>query len=264
MEKDIFKKILNSVYTFGDYSSPRGLKILEIENFHYELPPYERFMNFKSRKLNIDYIKEEIKWYLIGDEFDISIVKHAKMWGSLINENGGINSNYGQYVFGKQNQFDRVIETLKNDKDSRRATIVILSKDHLEAKTNDYPCTYSINFHIRDNKLNMIVNMRSQDAIFGMGNDVPCFSFIHEMMFVSLRETYKELEYGMYYHNADSFHVYEKHFEMLEKILEEDEEFTPIECPKILNKNEVDFLRKSNFENIPEEFKFTQWLNKKI
>lgn len=268
---NIFRKILRKLAVKGEYCSPRNLKIIELENFNYELPPYIRFMNFKSRKYNLDYLKKEFQWYLNGDKFDISITKYAKMWKNLVTDTGEIYSNYGQYIFGKENQFDRVVTTLKEDKTSRRASIIILNSNHLSQDVNDYPCTYSINFRIRDDKLNMSVHMRSQDAIYGMGNDAPCFSLIHEMMYISLKEIYKELKYGNYYHTADSFHVYEKHFGMLEKISDVNldnkikktrsyDNYSLIFCPKISGIKEIVFLRKCNFSNIPNDFKFSKWL----
>jgi thymidylate synthase len=244
----------------GQECSPRGEKVTEIENFSYNLPPYYRFCNFKSRKLNINYIKKEFLWYLKGNKNDASICEYAKMWKGLINDDGSINSNYGQYIFGDQKQFERCRDWLVDDKDSRRASIVILSNEHLKTITKDYPCTYSINFRIRDNYLNMSVNMRSQDGIFGMGNDAPCFSFIHEMMYESLKYYYPRLKYGLYHHHCDSFHVYEKHYKMLDKITLFRDEFTEVACPKILNKEEVDYLIENNFNKTPKDFKFTKWL----
>jgi thymidylate synthase len=139
--------------------------------------------------------------------------------------------------------FDVAVETLKADKDSRRASIVILQPYHLNMKTNDVPCTYSLNFRIRENKLNMSVHMRSQDAVFGMGNDAPTFSIIHEMLFTVLKDTYPELELGIYYHTADSFHIYARHFELLDKITSGSSKYIDVQCPKITSSAEVEYLR---------------------
>lgn len=256
-EKEIFQNIFLDLKQKGKLVSPRGDKVLEIENYNYVLPPYVRFCNFEARKLNLKYIKEEFKWYLKGDRFDLSICNHAKMWDTIKNEDGSINSNYGQYIFGGINQFTNIINTLLNDKDSRRASIMILSKDHLLSITKDYPCTYSLNFRIRENKLNMTVRMRSQDAVWGLGPDAACFSFIHELVYVYLKDTYSELELGEYYHSADSFHIYERHFNMLEKIIDKDSVFVNIDCPKIENKLEAEALINGIFA---ASFKFSNWL----
>ena len=243
----------------GKDASPRGLLVKEIENYSYTLQPYERFCSFASRKLSVPYIKKEFLWYLKGDKQDTSITEHASMWKNLINQDGSINSNYGQYVFA-DNQFDQVVDTLIKDKDSRRAVIMLLNKNHLFSDTKDVPCTYSMSFRIRENCLNMSVRMRSQDAILGMGNDAPAFSFIHEMIYCVLKETYPELKLGQYHHTADSFHIYERHFQMLKDILDNDIFDQMTSCPKISGKAEVDFLRKLDFSSIPENFLFVKWL----
>ena len=241
--------------------SPRGQLIKELENFSYTLPPFVRFQSFECRKFNLSYVKNEMMWYLKGERFDTSITQHAKLWQSIINEDGSINSNYGQYIFhGDDNQFDNVVKTLSLDKDSRRASIMILNSSHLLSDTKDVPCTYSLNFRIRNNRLNMSVHMRSQDAIFGMGNDAPAFSFIHEMLLNALRETYPELQYGSYFHVADSFHVYERHFQMLDQICN-GSTYQFINCPEISGCDEVRFLRSFwKYNQIPEKFNFTKWL----
>jgi thymidylate synthase len=177
----------------------------------------------------------------------------------MVNTNGEIPSNYGQYIFDSINQFEYVVNTLKNDKDSRRASIGIMNHFHTLSGDYDLPCTYAINFRIRNDELNMTVHMRSQDAILGLGNDAPTFSFIHEMVYNSLLDTYPDLHYGNYDHFVDSLHIYEKHFPMLIEIVR-GRKFTPITIPWINGKDEVDFLIKSDFSVIPPEFKFTQWL----
>ena len=271
-----FDKIFTDLDEMGQSIKTRGLLVIEIENYSYTLAPYERYVSYPARKMKLNYIKKEFLWYLKGDKYDTSICDHAKMWKDLINEDGSINSNYGQYVFGSQFQYGKVIDTLRKDKNSRRASIMILSQAHLATETKDYPCTYSINFRIRNNRLNMTVRMRSQDAIFGMTNDAPCFSFIHEMVYVHLRDLkYPDLLLGDYHHSADSFHIYARHFQMFKNILENirNREYNTIQTPRISSSAEVRYLRglhiyreKYNgsdedfIKSIKEEYKFTKWL----
>ena len=91
----LFRNIYRQLWLEGTETSPRGQLVKEIENFHVDIPPYARFTNFEARKLNINYIKEELKWYLRGNKSDLSIVTHAKLWKSLVRPDGTIYSNYG-------------------------------------------------------------------------------------------------------------------------------------------------------------------------
>lgn len=253
-------RIFELLWKQGKICAPQGKKIKEIEGFSWIFKPYERFMNFNARKLNLTYIKQEFLWYLRGDQYDHSICQYAKIWGGLINSDGTIYSNYGHYIF-KQKQFQNVVRILTEDKDSRRASIVILQPYHLlNDGTKDIPCTYALNFRIRDDYLNMSVNMRSQDAIFGLGNDLAVFSFIHEMVQVALSETYSQLRLGLFFHHVDSFHVYEKHFDMVEKIIAEPL-FTSIWCPKISSSAEVKtLLNMGDATSYKTNFQFINWL----
>lgn len=259
-EKEIFQNIYSYLHKHGRISSPRGMKTLEIENYSFELPPYTRFANFAPRKLSIDYIKKEFLWYLGGDPYDLSIGNYATIWKSIVH-NEKLNSNYGYYVFTKKG-FDWVVECLTEDKNSRRAYIPILERSLLNSGEKDIPCTCYIGFRMRNNKLNMTVRMRSQDAIYGFCNDIVMFSFFHEMVHLVLRKTYADLELGVYHHSSDSFHIYERHFEMLEKLIHPEVEFTPVVVPKLLDSGEVQYLidSKGKFSVAPEEYQFTKWL----
>lgn len=270
-----FRKIYADVGA-GNLVSPRGQKVIEIEDYSYVLPPYARFANFEARKLKLDYVKKELRWYLRADPFDSSIVNAASIWQELPNQDGTINSHYGAHVFGqnplwnhpsvsigqpltKLSQFGYIIQTLLDDKDSRRASAVILNRSHLlNPKTKDFPCTYALNFRIRNDELKLSVHMRSQDAVFGMGNDAPAFSVIQEMVFVTLRDLgYPNLKMGSYHHIADSFHYYERHFEMV-KAINVGSPFADIEMPRIKDSLEVVHLLGYSEKGGAD---FTAWLN---
>jgi thymidylate synthase len=171
-------------------------------------------------------------------------------------------SNYGQYWFGSQRGFDWVIDQLIKDKDSRQAVIPMLNPIHLFPDNKDVVCTESISFRIRENKLYMSVNMRSQDAMWGFTNDTFCFSILHEMVYVVLRDLmYSDLIMGSYTHKVDSFHVYERHFEMLNQIIiGGHEEYYEVDCPEIYDNREVINLVHYKEEDHRETHLFTEWL----
>ena len=119
-------------------------------------------------------------------------------------------------------QWDWVKEELIRDRDSRRATIPINQPYHKSKNKKDYPCTQYVQFFIRDNKLHMGVNMRSNDLVFGFCNDVFTFCLFQQLMLNDLKHSgIEDLELGNYYHHAGSLHVYERHYQMLSDILEE-------------------------------------------
>lgn len=198
-------------------TAPRGLKTKEILNAQFVVD--DPYMTFECRKLSLKYMKAEALWYLSGDPYNDSILKFAKIWGQIRQDNGEFFSNYGQYWFGKQNGFKWVVDQLSRDEDSRQAVIPMLSKDHCFEGNKDVVCTSGVFFNIRDGKLNMTVVMRSSDFILGYAYDLPMFTMLHQMVYFQLVNShYPRLELGEYTHNSISLHVYEKHWVMLEKI----------------------------------------------
>lgn len=203
----------------GIETSPRGFKIMELEDFKLTIDPMYPFMNFIDRKLNIEYFKKEMLWKLTGDPFNRAIMAHAKMWESVQNTDGSFNSNYGQYWFGKQMGLFVAFNELVRDEYSRRAVIPMLSASHIGPHVNDTVCTESVGFRIRNGLLNMSIHMRSSDQIFGLGTDIPTFAFLQRLMHGMLRSVYPELALGDMTIVAMSSHIYERHFEMVKNIL---------------------------------------------
>lgn len=214
---DMFYLTMNS----GVEIAPRGLKIRELRDYTISIDPRLPFMGFKDRKYDVNYFKKEMLWKLGANRMDDSIKQHAKMWESVQNPDGSFNSNYGHYWFGPQMGFWNVALELIRDKDSRQAVIPMLSKEHMTPETIDKVCTTAVGFHIRNDKLYMSVQMRSSDQVFGLGTDIPTFSFLYRLMFAILKDHY-DLSIGTVSITAMSSHIYERHFEMVRKILAAD------------------------------------------
>lgn len=226
-----FYTIFELVYTNGAEVRPRGKLVKELLNFDYNFPLSCRFMNFKHRNLNLDYIRAELRWYLRGNQYDQSIMDHAKLWKGLAQPDGAILSNYGHYLFQQRGLLSAYTELLQ-DHDSRRAVVPILRLEHCLIGNPDVPCTLYIGFIIRKGRLICNVRMRSQDVIWGLGNDLPFFSVVHEIMYRCLMLAGLDLELGHLNLRVDSLHLYERHFELIAAILE-DPEFKAIMIPPI-------------------------------
>lgn len=236
------------LHNHGKTVSARGLLCKELEDYSFYID--QPFADFPSRELSMQYIFSEFKWYLQGDRNSRYIEKASNVWQTLRNlEKPYYNSNYG-YYFYTEGQFQYVIDILSIDKDSRQATIVLNRPNVMMSDSKDKVCTNAIGFRIRDNKLNMSVSMRSNDLIYGTCIDAPQFWFLRSMILAKLKLVYPELELGTYYHKADSFHVYERHFEMLENIVNNKESIIGYTLPTITSED-VDYLLESKLEYAP-------------
>jgi thymidylate synthase len=215
-----FQKVISNIEEIGSVSQPRDMKVKELTLTTLPIDSVNPFANFASRKFNWKYFAGELAWYLRKDNDVDYIGQFSGMWSTLTNPNSNeINSNYGSLLFNEQLEW--VVDSLKADKNSRQA-IAFLNQPKFQFEGNkDFVCTMYLNFFIRDNKLNMKVQMRSNDIFYGLTFDAPYFSFIHQHMRLWLLETYPELELGTYYHCADNIHFYERHFDMSSKIVSE-------------------------------------------
>lgn len=168
----------------------------------YLKDPMENNITEKFRNWSQKYAQYEWQWYLSGNPNAEEIAKKAKIWYACMDASGNVNSNYG-YHWMQNNQLDYIVDELKNNPDSRRASISIYNAKERYNFENDTPCTYAVNFSILNNRLNMSVLMRSNDLWFGFCNDQYCFSKLQEEMSKRL-----ELKIGYYYHFSQNLHIY--------------------------------------------------------
>ena len=92
-----------------------------------------------------------------------------------------------------------------------------MHQDYKENGKNDFVCTNFHHFFIRNNSLVSVVNLRSNDAIFGFFNDFYWYSHVHNNVKSKLQTyfTKKLSNNDQLIYTANSFHVYERHFNML-------------------------------------------------
>jgi thymidylate synthase len=169
-------------------------------------------------KVNEDYIRREEEWYR-SQSLNINDIPGGApaVWKAVADKDGFINSNYGWCVFSKENnsQFEKVVNELKKNPESRRAVIIytrptMWDEYNLNGRS-DFMCTNTVQYLIRDEVVHCIVQMRSNDAVFGYKND-------RAWHLTVLGDVAKELNLpiGNIYWQVGSLHVYERHFHLIE------------------------------------------------
>lgn len=223
---ECYLDLAKQVYNDCDFeSSPRGFKIKEKLGVKFTiLNPRKRIPYVPARKFSMHYMIAELLWYISGNNSTKWIANYASFWNNISDDGETANSAYGARIFkehprissGELKQWDYVLNELREDRDSRRAVIHIrVPEDSAHAKL-DVPCTLSLQFFIRDNKLHQIAHMRSSDLILGIAYDIPAFTFIQEMLAMELG-----IELGTYTHVSNSLHIYERHFDMVTAMLDQ-------------------------------------------
>ena len=187
------------------------------------------------RGISPSYLFGELVWYFMGDNSLDFISKFSSFWGKISDDGKTCNSAYGhlmKYAYGF-NQIQKVIDILHEDPNSRRAKININVPNPSVDKTKDEPCTMSIHFVLRNNKLDCTAVMRSNDIWIGFPYDVAFFTELQKYVADKLH-----VGYGWYTHFAVSMHVYDRDVEKLAKVVE-----NPISKP-------IKFDRKAFYSSI--------------
>ena len=233
---EAYVDIIRDVYTSPEFtSSPRGMKVKEILGYQFKiLNPRNRIPYVKGRDFSIHYMVAELLWYLSGNDSTNWISNYSTFWSKISDDGETANSAYGARIFKSHDriaktvdenwtQWNYVVEELKKDPDSRRAVIHIRSPQDSILAQLDVPCTLSLQFFLRGDKVYMVTSMRSSDVILGLAYDVPAFTLFQELLALQLtKELGRPIGLGDYTHLSASLHVYERHFKMVEKILDED------------------------------------------
>lgn len=219
-------------------SAPRGQKVRERLGVQLRLAdPRARLTASPDRAANYGFAAGEFLWYLRGANDLESISYYNKRMKDFSDDGRLVHSAYGFRVGiearlaeeedgGKDQQWTRVVEELTRDRDSRRAVMTIFSPYDLKRAlspvgTKDVPCTLSLQFFVRDGRLDLHVTMRSNDAVWGLANDLFSFTLLQEVMLLDLRgrsDDLRELRLGEYVHTAGSMHLYERHFAMADAV----------------------------------------------
>jgi thymidylate synthase len=222
----IYEAILHDLAYSPEYiTKPRDMVIKENCDVAIVLEdPTSCLYTNQVRSSQFKYIAAEFLWYFMGRNDVAWISKYAKFWEHIQNPDGTVNSSYGNLLFTLKNehgfsQYEWAHRSLVKDKDTRQAVLHFNLPKHQSFENKDFVCTMYGIFQIRENKLNFTVHMRSNDVILGLPTDIAFFAVLQMQMLNHLKITYPELELGTYTHIANSLHVYERHFELVENML---------------------------------------------
>lgn len=176
--------------------------------------------------VNDEYVQRELDWYL-SESLNVNDIPGGtpQIWKQVADKDGFINSNYGWCIFSKENnhQFYHVATELEERPDSRRATMIYTRPtmwgDHNKNGRSDFMCTNDVQYVIRDGRVSAIVQMRSNDVVFGYRNDYAWQSFVLDKLVAELANRGKHYSRGNIYWNVGSLHVYERHFYLIDHFI---------------------------------------------
>ncbi len=163
---------------------------------------------------------DELLWIWQKKSNDVSKL-NSHIWDSWAGEDGTIGKAYGyqlgvkhQYAEGEFDQVDRVLYDLKHNPTSRRIMTNIYNHHDLH-EMGLYPCAYSMTFNVTGNKLNAILNQRSQDMLTANNWNVTQYAVLTHMM-----AQVSGLEVGEFVHVIADCHIYDRHVDLVKQMLD--------------------------------------------
>lgn len=222
---DMCKDILeNGVSSEGEVVRARwtdGAEAHTIKKFcvvnRYDLS--EEFPILTLRPTNLRAAIDEMLWIWQKKSNNVNDL-NSKIWDSWADEDGSIGKAYGyqigrkhKYSEGEFDQIDRVIYDLKHNPYSRRIIVNMYNHDDLHAM-NLYPCAYSMTFNVTGNKLNAILNQRSQDILVANNWNVAQYAILVHML-----AQVSGLEVGELVHVIADAHIYDRHIPLVKELI---------------------------------------------
>jgi len=177
---------------------------------------------------------------------------NSHIWDSWADENGTIGKAYGyqlgvkhKYKEGMFDQVDRVIYDLKNNPTSRRIMTNIYNHADL-SEMGLYPCAYSMTFNVTGNKLNAVLNQRSQDMLTANNWNVCQYAVLVHML-----AQVCGYEVGEFVHVIADAHIYDRHIPLVKEIIKHKQ----FKAPKF----EIDKTIKDFYDFKVDSFKFVDY-----
>jgi len=217
--RDAFAK----AYLAGEFVTDKtGVKTIEIVGASFIADEPTIF-----GEVNDEYVKRELDWYLSQSLYVKDIPAPVpKIWESVASKNGEINSNYGYLIFSDKNysQYEKVRNELIANPNSRRAVMIYtrptMHLDYNRDGMSDFICTNAVQYMIRDDVLYGVVQMRSNDVVFGYRNDYAWQKYVLDKLTSEIGALAdRKLKAGGIVWQVGSLHTYERHFPLIGKYL---------------------------------------------
>ena len=178
----------------------------------------EGFPVLTTKKLHLRSIIHELLWFLNGDTNIKYLTDNGvKIWNEWADDDGDLGHIYGyqwrswpDYNGGHIDQISQVVETIKNNPDSRRILVSSWNVADLP-NMNLPPCHAFFQFYVADGKLSLQLYQRSADIFLGVPFNIASYALLLKMM-----AQVSGLEEGDFIHTFGDAHIYLNHLEQVD------------------------------------------------
>ena len=175
----------------------------------------EGFPLLTTKKLHLKSIIYELLWFLRGDTNVHYLQEHGvRIWNEWAGPDGELGPIYGyqwrswpDYNGGHIDQISEVVETLKNNPDSRRIIVSAWNVGQLD-EMHLPPCHAFFQFYVADGRLSLQLYQRSADIFLGVPFNIASYALLLQMM-----AQVTGLRAGDFVHTLGDAHIYNNHIE---------------------------------------------------
>ena len=194
-----------------------GTGTISVFGYQMRFDLSEGFPVLTTKKLHLRSIIHELLWFLKG-ETNVEYLQDngVRIWNEWADENGDLGPIYGyqwrswpDYNGGHIDQISRVIDSIKNNPDSRRHIVSAWNVGDLD-KMALPPCHILFQFYVANGKLSCQLYQRSADIFLGVPFNIASYSLLLMMM-----AQVTGLKPGTFVHTLGDAHIYLNHREQV-------------------------------------------------
>jgi thymidylate synthase len=255
---DLVKHVLENGYEKNDRT---GTGTKSVFGYQMRFDLNAGFPMVTTKKLHLKSIIYELLWFIKGDT-NIQYLKDngVKIWNEWADKNGNLGPVYGhQWRNWNSDNIDQlvdVIETIKNNPDSRRLlvsawnpsvlpnTSISFSENVAQGKAALPPCHAFFQFYVADQKLSCQLYQRSADIFLGVPFNIASYA-----LFTMMIAQVCGYQAGDFIHTFGDAHIYSNHMEQIELQLSR----TPKPLPKMILNPEIKSIFDFKFDDFTLE-----------
>ena len=244
--------LLSHIMDHGtDKSDRTGTGTRSVFGYQMRFNLADGFPLLTTKKLHLKSIIHELLWFLKGDTNAKYLQENGvRIWNEWADENGDLGHIYGyqwrswpDYNGGHIDQISEVIETIKNNPDSRRIIVSAWNVADLP-NMNLPPCHAFFQFYVADGKLSLQLYQRSADSFLGVPFNIASYALL--LMMVA---QVTGLEVGDFVHTLGDAHIYNNHFEQIKEQLSRE----PRKLPRMVINPDVKNIFDFKYEDFTLE-----------
>lgn len=210
--------LLDHVLKNGVEKSDRtGTGTISVFGYQMRFDLAKGFPLLTTKKLHTKSILHELLWFLKG-ETNISYLTQngVSIWNEWADNDGELGHVYGyqwrswpSYNNGGIDQIKQVVESIKNNPDSRRHIVSAWNVADLDNMALP-PCHVMFQFYVANGRLSCSMYQRSADIFLGVPFNIASYAFLTHMF-----AQVTGLQAGEFIHTLGDAHIYLNHLEQV-------------------------------------------------